>query len=130
MARQLVVLVAGLMLLGVGAGLALRSYRFDDAADGPALSRDDVRQVQHRLMAKGFYDGRVDGVIGPATREALRRYQKDNGLEETARLDAPTAERLTGPPVPGTPTDAGASGLTRDGEAAGRGEPLALRPSR
>ena len=68
-------------------GLSCRS----DARRRPALSRDDVRQAQHRLKTKGLYDGRIDGVIGPQTREALRRYQKDNGLAETARLDAPTA---------------------------------------
>jgi peptidoglycan hydrolase-like protein with peptidoglycan-binding domain len=36
----------------------------------------------------------VDGVPGPDTEEALRLFQAAAGLEETGRLDVPTAAAL------------------------------------
>jgi peptidoglycan hydrolase-like protein with peptidoglycan-binding domain len=128
MRRLLVALVASAALVGVGAGVAFRSSWLDGSGGGPALSRDDVRQAQHHLKAKGLYDGRIDGVIGPQTREALRRYQQDNGLAETARLDAPTADRLTGGPVPSAPADAGSSGVPRGVAPGGDDRPTARAP--
>ena len=59
-------------------------------------SRATVRQAQRRLQAWGLYHGRLDGIMGPRTREALRRYQRDNGLRDTARLDRQTLDSLLG----------------------------------
>lgn len=130
MRRFLIALLAGGALTALAVGVALRSELFDGTGGAPALSRDDVRQAQHQLKTKGLYDGRIDGVVGPQTADALRRYQRDSGLPETARLDAPTAERLTGAPSPGTPTpgapspgtpsDAGAGGAARTDGVGGR----------
>jgi peptidoglycan hydrolase-like protein with peptidoglycan-binding domain len=41
-----------------------------------------VRQVQKALTAKGYSEGAagLDNVLGKDTREALIKYQKDNGL--------------------------------------------------
>src|SRR5262249_31966667 len=86
-----------------------------DPAHAPALSRDDVRQARHRRQAHGLYDGKLDGVLGPATKDALRRFQRTSGLAETAELDPPTQERLAG-----APTDSGASGVPRAGTGADR----------
>jgi hypothetical protein len=36
----------------------------------------------------------VDGLIGPATREALANYQQDHGLPVTSAIDGPTLESL------------------------------------
>jgi hypothetical protein len=37
----------------------------------------------------------LDGVLGPATENALRAYQRDRGLTVTGRLDSPTVRSLT-----------------------------------
>jgi peptidoglycan hydrolase-like protein with peptidoglycan-binding domain len=42
----------------------------------------------------GYYQGEVDGLLGPLTREALIGYQTDNGLYTTAAIDEPTLESL------------------------------------
>lgn len=34
----------------------------------------DVYALQRKLKAKGYYKGPVDGVVGPATRSALKRF--------------------------------------------------------
>jgi len=44
-------------------------------------------QVQRKLKRLGYYDGGIDGDIGPATRRAIRGYQEENGLEITGRID-------------------------------------------
>jgi peptidoglycan hydrolase-like protein with peptidoglycan-binding domain len=44
-------------------------------------------QVQENLRRLGYYKGSVDGVNGPATRNAIRAYQVDRGLPVTGRLD-------------------------------------------
>lgn len=45
-----------------------------------ALTRSQVLVLQTALNARGFDSGTPDGLAGPATREALRRYQRSVGL--------------------------------------------------
>lgn len=50
------------------------------------LRRKEIReisakQVQMALKKAGFYKGPIDGKIGPATNEAIRAFQKANGLK-------------------------------------------------
>lgn len=40
----------------------------------------EVREVQRRLKAWGYYNGSVDGVFGSGTRAAVIAFQKKNGL--------------------------------------------------
>lgn len=51
-------------------------------AEGPAapLSRDEVKDLQGKLGAIGFDAGPADGVVGPQTQAALRRYAQARGL--------------------------------------------------
>ncbi len=35
----------------------------------------DVRALQRKLKAKGYYKGAIDGVVGTETRDALKRFQ-------------------------------------------------------
>ncbi len=48
--------------------------------DAPALSRSDVELLQATLSAKGFDAGEPDGILGPATRSAIRSYQASNDM--------------------------------------------------
>lgn len=57
-------------------------------------NKDQRRDAQRALEAKGYYRGPIDGIIGPKTRSGLREYQGDNGLEVTGKLDAKTAQSL------------------------------------
>jgi peptidoglycan hydrolase-like protein with peptidoglycan-binding domain len=42
---------------------------------------DAVKALQAKLQAMGFNPGTVDGVFGPKTDQAVRRYQEQNGLQ-------------------------------------------------
>jgi TonB family protein len=56
--------------------------------------QDEVRQAQERLRAAGFNPGPVDGSPGPQTTEALRQYQRQQGLTVTGRFDPATMRGL------------------------------------
>jgi len=54
------------------------------AASGSAAGGGaDVAAAQRYLIALGYYNGRADGVAGPATRTAVQRFQADHGLTQT-----------------------------------------------
>lgn len=40
----------------------------------------EVKEVQRRLKQWGYYDGPVDGIYGAKTVEAVKRFQRKNGL--------------------------------------------------
>lgn len=44
------------------------------------LKESERREVQIKLVELGFYDGEIDGNIGPVSRTAIRDYQRKNGL--------------------------------------------------
>jgi N-acetylmuramoyl-L-alanine amidase len=44
------------------------------------LRGDDVTELQRRLNALGFDAGREDGILGPETETAIRRFQREAGL--------------------------------------------------
>jgi peptidoglycan hydrolase-like protein with peptidoglycan-binding domain len=60
------------------------------------LSKDGIREAQLELRHSGLYNGSLDGVIGPQTKQALVWFQKENGLEPTATLDAHTMVAMFG----------------------------------
>ena len=70
------------------------------AYDGPiygynGLPPDQViANVQAALQQQGYYQGEVDGLLGPQTRAAVADYQRANGLVETAAVDQPTLASL------------------------------------
>ena len=70
------------------------------AFDGPiygynGLAPDRVIvDVQSQLQRDGYYDGAVDGVLGPMTREAIAAFQADHGLAVTSVIDEPTLATL------------------------------------
>jgi hypothetical protein len=70
------------------------------AYDGPiyaynGLAPDQVIvDVQQQLQRAGYYDGPIDGILGPMTREAIAAFQADNGLAVTSVIDEPTLATL------------------------------------
>ena len=41
---------------------------------------DEVRQIQEKLKRWGYYSGNVDGIYGSQTLEAVKAFQRKNGL--------------------------------------------------
>ena len=54
----------------------------------------EVKGLQERLNLLNYFAGRVDGDLGPRTRNALASFQKDHTLEETGERDESTLRSL------------------------------------
>ena len=76
------------------------SYATDEYAAAPNTEQTSsagdsrVSDVQRALAREGYYDGTIDGSFGPATREALRHYQHDRGLQVTGSIDRASIQAL------------------------------------
>jgi len=53
-----------------------------------------IADVQAVLQEMGYYNGEVDGLLGPLTRQALIGYQSEHGMMATAVIDQPTLDAL------------------------------------
>jgi peptidoglycan hydrolase-like protein with peptidoglycan-binding domain len=54
----------------------------------------DVVEVQKRLAGFGMYSGNFDGIYGAGTAQAVRQFQKENGLKITGGVNMATYEKL------------------------------------
>jgi lytic murein transglycosylase len=62
--------------------------------DLAALTRSQLLTLQTTLNQRGFASGAPDGVMGPATREGLRRYQRSIGLPADGYPSVELLQRL------------------------------------
>jgi len=71
-------------------------YPYDGPIYGASNLAPDqiVMNVQAQLRDDGYYDGAIDGALGPRTREALAAFQADHGLAITSAVDQPTLATL------------------------------------
>lgn len=51
------------------------------------LTREDLRRVQSLLNTAGYNAGTPDGLWGSGSKQALSRFQEENGLEKTGIVD-------------------------------------------
>src|SRR5436190_20024371 len=98
-------------LLGIG-GIAI-AVVVAAAAPAAAYGSADVAALQVALRAERLYGGAVDGVGGPATRLAVRRFQARRGLAPDG-VAGPRTRRALGrrgrPALGSRPLTAGARG--------------------
>ena len=57
-------------------------------------TKEQITQAQKLLKDNGFYSGTATGTVNPATREALKKYQKANDLEDTGTVNQITLEKM------------------------------------
>ncbi len=55
---------------------------------------NDVKTVQDKLRRWGYYKGSVDGIYGPKTKEAVKYFQRKNGLTADGIVGKKTFEAL------------------------------------
>jgi murein L,D-transpeptidase YcbB/YkuD len=62
-----------------------------DAMEGKGVARmPDSQEIQTALKNAGFYAGEIDGVIGSATKEAIKKFQEANGLTADGAVGSKT----------------------------------------
>lgn len=96
-------------VLSLGTGYAGRGYYYGPPNSAYYYERSDVRYfatreaapreyygneghgyntaVQRELSRRGYYNGSIDGAIGPQSSRAIARYQRDNGLRQTGTIN-------------------------------------------
>jgi len=67
-------------------------------ASGAQVADTTVEAIQERLAQLGYYNGPVDGIFGPTTRDSVAKYQIDNQLDVTGSLSPDTLQSLGVPP--------------------------------
>lgn len=68
--------------------LANGAPKAEDIAPAPAaLTRLDTAELQTRLKQAGYYDGPVDGIAGPLTAAAIKRFQTEANVAATGEWD-------------------------------------------
>ena len=83
-AVKIVALLLVLFTMGIGVGGALPTHRVETAYAVTVLkqgsSGTDVKTMQRKLKNWGYYKGSVDGIFGSQTKEAVKYFQRKNGL--------------------------------------------------
>ncbi len=84
------IIIAIFSFLFIGITFFLISFQNNNVE---ALSRygsrgEDVKQIQTKLKRWGYYNGSIDGIYGSKTLEAVKYFQRKNGL---------TADGIAGP---------------------------------
>src|SRR5690606_17742844 len=46
------------------------------------ITMNERQELQNRLKELGYYDGKIDGLIGSSSRAAIEAFQKRNGLQQ------------------------------------------------
>lgn len=64
------------------------------AAPSASSAQYSKREIQQALKNAGFYNGPVDGKIGPLTQEAIRQFQQAHGLKTDGVVGTQTWEQL------------------------------------
>ena len=62
--------------------------------NGTPVADSTVQTVQTQLTQTGYYNGPVDGIFGPTTRDAVAKYQIANQLNVTGSLSPDTLQSL------------------------------------
>jgi peptidoglycan hydrolase-like protein with peptidoglycan-binding domain len=92
--------VAGAVVGGVvgheGTDANGKVYATQTNGKGSSGSMQDstVRSAQAALNDQGYSVGEVDGLWGPQTLSAVRRFQADKGLAQSGTLDSSTLAAL------------------------------------
>jgi len=98
------VVIGSCFLLGAAAHAATMSQETRPTTNPQSMQEEDflafvgvdnIRESERVLKARGYNPGAVDGVIDEQTRQALRDFQRFNGLPMTGALDWRTTEQLS-----------------------------------
>lgn len=68
----------------------------DWPTDDPPLSREQRRELQRLLIARGYDVGEPDGAVGSLTRNAIKQVEAQIGMQQTGRPGAKVLRALKG----------------------------------
>ena len=78
------------VIFAVNVALILLAQNAEAASYKRGSTGSVVTQIQQKLSAWGYYNGAVDGIYGSRTEEAVRYFQRKNGLTVDGKAGAQT----------------------------------------
>ena len=78
--KKIIILSITILLIGIIAFIVLFENNEVEALSKYGSRGDEVRQIQTKLKRWGYYNGNVDGIFGSQTLEAVKYFQRKNGL--------------------------------------------------
>jgi hypothetical protein len=60
----------------------------------PYMHGERIRQIQVALQSRGYYLDKLDGIYGPLTETAVRKFQRDRGLVVDGKVGTKTLKAL------------------------------------
>ncbi len=111
------------LLFAVNIGLILAAQQAQAATYRQGSTGEQVRVIQTKLKNWGYYDGAVDGVFGSQTVQAVKYFQRKNGLTADGIVGPATLKALGMESGGSTSQQASLDLLARVISAEARGEP-------
>src|SRR5436190_263190 len=87
MSSRIKVRVAPLPGSNQSAQLPAQNLRELDMDTMPNLNESNIRLVQQQLRKKGVDPGPIDGIHGPRTKEAIRKFQDQYGMKASGEIN-------------------------------------------
>ena len=78
--KKIIIFSVCILTIGIFAFLLLFENSEVDALSKYGSRGDEVKQIQTKLKRWGYYNGNVDGIFGSGTLEAVKYFQRKNGL--------------------------------------------------
>ena len=78
--KIVIILSITILLIGGIAFIVLFENNEVEALSKYGSRGDEVRQIQTKLKRWGYYNGNIDGIFGSQTLEAVKYFQRRNGL--------------------------------------------------
>ena len=101
MKRLLTAIFAASLCLAAGAAAAQNTNTSTANTNatkkrGPVFraTREQIKQAQDILKARGFYSGDATGKLDQPTRDGLKKYQEAEKLKVTGTLNAATLQKM------------------------------------
>lgn len=88
-------IILALVIIACGSTIAGNNYIIPQVSAASTIATEaQVRLVQQRLKAWGYYNGPVTGYYGELTKAAVIRFQKKHGLNSAGYLGQLTLEKI------------------------------------
>ena len=92
--KKIIIFSVSLLTIGIFAFLLLFENSEVDALSKYGSRGEEVRQIQTKLKRWGYYNGNVDGIFGSGTLEAVKWFQRKNGLQVDGIAGKKTLEAM------------------------------------
>ncbi len=81
-------------LVAVGCSSSSSSDESESSSSTEAQPSDTVKELQKELKELGYYEGSIDGLYGSETEQAVKDFQKDEGLTVDGKYGPATHKAL------------------------------------